>query len=72
MLDQLFGQPQFESIDGVKFLFQPSNLVTVVYDKRSFKFEDLIYLFKKNNMKILDISSDDADLEDVFVQLTKS
>ncbi len=59
-------------LDGAKFLFQPSNLVTVVYDKKSFKFEDLIYLFKKNNMKILDISSDDADLEDVFVQLTKS
>ena len=26
-----------------------------------------LYLFQKNDMKILDISSDDADLEDVFV-----
>ena len=70
-IDEIKNKEEIK-LDGVKFLFQPSNLVTVVYDKRSFKFEDLIYLFKKNNMKILDISSDDADLEDVFVQLTKS
>ena len=70
-IDELKNKEEIK-LDGAKFLFQPSNLVTVVYDKKSFKFEDLIYLFKKNNMKILDISSDDADLEDVFVQLTKS
>ena len=70
-IDEIKNKDEIK-LDGVKFLFQPSNLVTVVYDKKSFKFEDLIYLFKKNNMKILDISSDDADLEDVFVQLTKS
>ena len=70
-IDEIKNKEEIK-LDGVKFLFQPANLVTVVYDKRSFKFEDLIYLFKKNNMKILDISSDDADLEDVFVQLTKN
>ena len=70
-IDEIKNKEEIK-LDGVKFLFQSSNLVTVVYDKKSFKFEDLIYLFKKNNMKILDISSDDADLEDVFVQLTKN
>tara|TARA_Y100001970_G_C13430672_1_gene460963 strand:- start:39 stop:506 length:468 start_codon:yes stop_codon:yes gene_type:complete len=59
-------------LHGAKFLFDSQNLVTVVYDKGLFKFNELIFLFQKNDMKILDISSDDADLEDVFVQLTKN
>ena len=59
-------------LHGAKFLFDSQNLVTVVYDKGLFKFNELIFLFQKNDMKIIDISSDDADLEDVFVQLTKN
>ena len=34
--------------------------------------EDLINLIKNNNGKILDISTDDGDLEDVFLRLIKS
>ena len=49
-------------LHGAKFLFDTQNLVTVVYDKGLFKFNELIFLFQKNDMKILDISSDDADL----------
>ena len=31
----------------------------------------IISYFNQNNLKIEDISTDDGDLEDVFVQLTK-
>ena len=34
--------------------------------------EDLINLIKKNNVKIIDISTDDGDLEDVFLRLIKN
>ena len=34
--------------------------------------EELITLIKKDNVKIKDISTDDADLEDVFLRLIKS
>ena len=34
--------------------------------------EDLINLIKKNNTKIIDISTDDGDLEDVFLRLIKN
>ena len=34
--------------------------------------ENLINLIKKNNAKILDISTDDGDLEDVFLRLIKN
>ena len=33
--------------------------------------EELINLIKKNNIKIIDISTDDGDLEDVFLKTNK-
>ena len=35
-------------------------------------FEQLINYLKEKNLKILDISIDEGDLEDVFIQLTKN
>ena len=32
---------------------------------------EIVNYLNKNNIKIEDISTDDGDLEDVFVQLTK-
>ena len=32
--------------------------------------DEIINYFSKNNVKILDIVTEDGDLEDVFVQLT--
>ena len=34
------------------------------------KFDDIANILKKNNIQILDIATEDGDLEDVFVQLT--
>jgi ABC-2 type transport system ATP-binding protein len=33
---------------------------------------ELITLIKKNNVQIIDISTDDGDLEDVFLRLIKN
>ena len=42
------------------------------YEKSKIEIEELIILIKKNNVKILDISTDDGDLEDVFLRLIKN
>ena len=34
--------------------------------------DDIVNLIKKENVKIYDISTDDGDLEDVFLLLTKN
>ena len=34
--------------------------------------EELINLIKKNNVEIIDLSTDDSDLEDVFLRLIKN
>ena len=40
-------------------------------EKNSLDFAEIANYLNKNNIKIEDISTDDGDLEDVFVQLTK-
>ena len=57
---------------NVKFLVISNDTITVSYEKESFEFEKLINYLKEKNLKILDISIDEGDLEDVFLQLTKN
>ena len=60
------------ALSGVQFNSDVSNTITAVYEKNSYKFEDIANVLKKNNIEILDISTEDGDLEDVFVQLTNN
>ena len=50
---------------------QPGQLI-VSYEKSLLNIEELINYINKQNIKILDISTDDGNLEDVFVRLTKN
>ena len=45
--------------------------ISVNYEKETVNFEQLIKYLKEKNLEILDISIDEGDLEDVFLQLTK-
>ena len=58
------------SLSGVLFNLKSNDSITAIYEKNSFKFDDIANVLKKNNIKILDIATEDGDLEDVFVQLT--
>ena len=57
-------------MDGIKFKIISENQITATYEKNSLNFSAIINYFNQNNLKIEDISTDDGDLEDVFVQLT--
>ena len=61
---------QFEKIrlNGVKFSKSDYEIIAT-YDKNKFKFDQIIDAVK-NNAEILDISTDDGDLEDIFLQVT--
>ena len=56
---------------GIKFNIVSKNLITASYDKSSLNFGEIINYFNENSIKIEDISTEDGDLEDVFVKLTK-
>ena len=59
------------SMRGIKFKIISKNLITASYEKSSLNFGEIVNYFNQNNIKIEDITTDDGDLEDVFVQLTK-
>ena len=73
----IFKLKKFESnlalnLPNVKFLIESNDTIAVNYEKESIDFERLINYLKEKNLKILDISIDEGDLEDVFIQLTKN
>ena len=61
-----------EDIDSLKVISKSDTEICVSYEKSKIQIEELINLIKKNNVKIIDISTDDGDLEDVFLRLIKN
>ena len=57
-------------MEGIKFTIDSNESISVVYDKNSLNFGKVINYLHKSNVEILDIITEDGDLEDVFVQLT--
>ncbi len=59
-------------LDNIKFHLNEDKTITAIYEKNSNRFEDILAFLKKNNLEILDIATEEGDLEDVFVQLTNN
>ena len=59
------------SIKNIQFNINSKNLISATYEKNSLDFGEIINYLNQNEIKIEDISTEDGDLEDVFVQLTK-
>ena len=60
------------SFDSLNIIENSSNKLIVSYEKSKVSVSDIIIYINRQNIKILDISTDDGDLEDVFVRLTKN
>ena len=60
------------ALSGVQFSSKGNNTITATYEKNSFKFDDIANVLKEKKIEILDIATEDGDLEDVFVQLTNN
>ena len=59
-------------LNKLKIISNNNNKITVSYDKSLMKIEDIFLYFSNQNIKILDITTDDADIEDVYLGLTKN
>ena len=59
------------SMKGINFKISSKNSLLVTYEKNSLDFGEIINYLNENSIKIEDIYTEDGDLEDVFVQLTK-
>ena len=58
-------------VKGIKLKIISKNLISATYEKGSLDFREIINYLNQNEIKIEDISTEEGDLEDVFVQLTK-
>mgnify|MGYP000020288386 CR=1 FL=1 len=58
--------------DSLKIISNDENHLSVIYEKSKINIRDLIYNIEKQDVNIIDISTDDGDLEDVFLRLTKN
>ena len=59
------------TMNGIQFDIKTKNLISITYEKSSIDFGEIINYLNHNEIKIEDISTEDGDLEDVFIQLTK-
>ena len=60
------------SINSLKIIENEKDKLVVAYEKSKITIDLIISKLKEKNIEIIDISTDDGDLEDVFLRLTKS
>tara|TARA_Y100000590_G_C15470984_1_gene920148 strand:+ start:13 stop:942 length:930 start_codon:yes stop_codon:yes gene_type:complete len=61
-----------KNLNGIKFSNNFGNEINVSYERKKHKIEEIINIIKNAGMEIYDISTDEGNLEDVFIDLTKS
>ena len=66
------NQIKLENLNGIKFSYNSKNEITVSYERKNHKIDEIINKIKNAGMEIYDISTDEGNLEDVFIDLTKS
>ena len=61
-----------KNLNGIKFSYNSNNEISVLYERKKHKIDEIISKIKNAGMEIYDISTDEGNLEDVFMDLTKS
>ena len=60
------------NLNGIKFLYNSDDEIVASYERKKHKIEEIINQVKNAGIEIQDISTDDGNLEDVFIDLTKN
>jgi ABC-2 type transport system ATP-binding protein len=61
-----------DSLKSINVLSNEMDELVVSYEKNALNISEIIKFISDQNIKLLDISTDDGDLEDVFIRLTKN
>ncbi len=61
-----------ESLKSINVLSNKIDELVVSYEKNALNISEIIKFISNQNINLLDISTDDGDLEDVFIRLTKN
>ena len=60
------------SLKSINIISNEINELVISYEKNAINVGEIIKFVNDQNIKLLDISTDDGDLEDVFIRLTKN
>ena len=60
------------SLKSINILSNEMDELVISYEKNALNISEIIKFINDQNIKLLDISTDDGDLEDVFIRLTKN
>jgi len=61
-----------ENLDGIKFFYNSNNEIVALYERKKHKIDEIINKIKNEGNEINDISTEEGNLENVFIDLTKS
>ena len=61
-----------KNLNGIKFSYESNNEISAIYEREKHKIDQIIDKIKNAGMEIYDISTDEGNLEDVFIDLTKN
>ena len=61
-----------KDLNGIKFSYNSNNEIIASYERKKHKIDEIINKVKNVGMEIYDISTDEGNLEDVFIDLTKN
>tara|TARA_B100000029_G_scaffold207187_1_gene204945 strand:+ start:220 stop:1149 length:930 start_codon:yes stop_codon:yes gene_type:complete len=60
------------NIDGLKISYNSKNQISVLYERKKHNIDQIINKIKNTGIEIQDISTDEGNLEDVFIDLIKN
>ena len=60
-----------QKINGIKISYNSENEIVILYERKKHKIDEIINKVKSAGMEIYDISTDEGNLEDVFIDLIK-
>ena len=60
-----------KNLNGIKFFYGSNNELSAVYERKKHKIDEIINKVKSADMEIYDISTDEGNLEEVFIEFTK-
>jgi len=61
-----------KDLDNIEFSYKSNNEISVLYERKKHKIDQVINKIKNAGMEIYDISTEEGNLEDVFINLTKN
>ena len=61
-----------ETLNGIKISYTNKNEIIALYEKKKHKIDEIISKIKNSGIEIYDISTEEGNLEDVFIGATKS